>query len=133
MRKMSVLELLFALLLVCLLAAMAGVGALVWNLVRRADGQARDVAELKSRFDAGGRTQEIQAAELRERLTHSQTVMEGLRSAIAARQPVDEEAGTRLKHIENIIAGSSSRGAADEHVLEEALRCPHWETRECND
>jgi len=122
MRKMSVLELLFALLLVCLLAAMAGVGALVWNLVRRADGQARDVAELKSRFDAGGRTQEIQAAELRERLTHSQTVMEGLRSAIAARQPVDEEARTSLKHIENIIAGSSSRGAAGEHILEEALR-----------
>src|SRR5437879_8312590 len=122
MRKMSVLELLFALLLVCLLAAMGGVGALVWNLVRRADGQARDVAELKSRFDAGGRTQEIQAAELRERLTHSQTVMEGLRSAIAARQPVDEEARTSLKHIENIIAGSSSRGAAGEHILEEALR-----------
>src|SRR5256885_834098 len=122
MRKMSVLELLFALLLVCLLATMGGVGALVWNLVRRADGQARDVAELKSRFDAGGRTQEIQAAELRERLTHSQTVMEGLRSAISARQPVDEEARTSLKHIENIIAGSSSRGAAGEHILEEALR-----------
>src|SRR2546421_3589212 len=122
MRKMSVLELLFALLLVCLLAAMGGVGALVWNLVRRADGQARDVAELKTRFDAGGRTQEIQAAELRERLAHSQTVMEGLRSAITARQPVDEEARTSLKHIENIIAGSSSRGAAGEHILEEALR-----------
>jgi DNA recombination protein RmuC len=122
MRKMSVLELLFALLLVCLLAAMGGVGALVWNLVRRADGQARDVAELKTRFDTGGRTQEIQAAELRERLAHSQTVMEGLRSAIAARQPVDEEARTSLKHIENIIAGSSSRGAAGEHILEEALR-----------
>src|SRR2546428_6531711 len=117
MRKMSVLELLFALLLVCLLAALGGVGALVWNLVRRADGQARDVAELKSRFDAGGRTQEIQAAELRERLTHSQMVMEGLRSAIAARQPVDEEARPSLEHIENIIAGISGRGAAGGRLL----------------
>ena len=45
MRKMSLLELLFALLLVCLLALMGGVAFLVWNLVRRADGQARDVAE----------------------------------------------------------------------------------------
>src|SRR5207253_2353399 len=35
---------------------------------------------------------------------------------------VDEEARTSLKHIENIIAGSSSRGAAGEHILEEALR-----------
>ena len=47
MRKMSVFELLFALLLVCLLAGMAGVAFLVWSLVRRAEGQARDVAELK--------------------------------------------------------------------------------------
>jgi hypothetical protein len=122
MRKMSLLELLFALLLVCLLATMAGVGALVWNLVRRADGQARDVAELKSWLDSGGRTQEVQAAELRERLAHTQSVMEGLRSALNARQPIEEEARTSLKRLENIIAGSSTRGAAGENILEEALR-----------
>jgi DNA recombination protein RmuC len=122
MRKMSLLELLFALLLVCLLATMVGIGALVWNLVRRADGQSHDVAELKSRLDSGGRTQEMQAAELRERLAHTQTVMEGLRSALTARQPVEEEARASLKKLESIIAGSSTRGAAGENILEEALR-----------
>ena len=40
MRNMSLLELLFALLLVCMLAGTGAVAALVWNLVRRADGQA---------------------------------------------------------------------------------------------
>jgi DNA recombination protein RmuC len=122
MRKMSLLELLFALLLVCLLVAMAGVGALVWNLVRRADGQAKDVAELKSWLDSGGRTQEMQAAEMRERLAHTQSVMEGLRSALNARQPIEEEARTSLKRLESVIAGSSTRGAAGENILEEALR-----------
>src|SRR3977135_768067 len=122
MRKMAVLRALFRLLLVCLLVAMAGVGALVWSLVRRADGQARDVAELKSWLDAGGRTQEMQAAELRERLSNTQTVMEGLRSSLKPRQPIEEEARTSLKRLENVIAGSSTRGAAGENILEEALR-----------
>ena len=122
MRKMSSLELLFALLLVCLLGGMVGIGALIWNLVRRADGQARDVAELKTWLDAGGRSQEMQAAELRERLSNTQTVMEGLRSALAARQPVEDEARASLKRLESVIAGSSTRGAAGENILEEALR-----------
>src|SRR6184192_274712 len=122
MRNMSVLELLFALLLVCLLAAIGGIGALVWNLVRRAEGQARDVAELKSWLDAGGRTQELQAAELRERLANTQSTMEGLRAALSARQPIEEEARASLKRLEHVIAGSSSRGAAGENILEEALR-----------
>src|SRR5260370_24663538 len=56
MRKMSVLELLFALLLVCLLAGLGLVGALVWSLVRRAEGQAMDVAELKARLQSGGQS-----------------------------------------------------------------------------
>ena len=121
-RKMSLLELLFALLLVCLMAGISIVGALVWSLVRRADGQAREVAELKARLQAGGETQESQAAELRERLTHAQSAMEGLRSALSARQPIEEEARASLKRLESIIAGSSSRGAAGERILEEALR-----------
>src|SRR6202162_2929292 len=95
MRKMSLLELLFALLLVCLLAVMAGVAFLVWNLVRRAEGQARDVAELKLRLQAGGQRQTSQSAELRERLAQTQSVIEGLRSALSARQPVEEEARAR--------------------------------------
>src|SRR2546426_3427048 len=119
---MSVLELLFALLLVCLIVGIGVVGFLVWNLSRGAEGHARDVAELKTRLQAGGQTQESQAAELRERLSQTQSVVEGLRSAISARQPVEEEARASLKRLESVIAGSSSRGAAGEHILEEALR-----------
>ena len=122
MRKMSLAELLFALLLVCLLAAVAGVGVLVWTMVRRSEGQAQDVAELKSRLASGGQTQESQAAELRERLSQTQSVVEGLRSALSARQPIEEEARASLKRLENVIAGSSTRGAAGENILEEALR-----------
>jgi DNA recombination protein RmuC len=122
MRKMSVLELLFALLLVCLVAGVGFVGALVWSLVRQTTTQARDVAELKSRLQSGGQTQETQAAELRERLSHTQSAVEGLRSALTARQPIEEEARASLKRLESVIAGSSSRGAAGENILEEALR-----------
>ncbi|HEY0831145.1 MAG TPA: DNA recombination protein RmuC [Candidatus Dormibacteraeota bacterium] len=119
---MSVLELLFALLLVCLLVGIGFVGVLAWNLVRRAELQARDVAELKTRLQSGGQTQESQAAELRERLSHTQVVVEGLRSALAARQPIEEDARASLRRLESVIAGSSSRGAAGENILEEALR-----------
>ena len=122
MPNMSLLELLFALLLVCVLLAIGVVGALVWSLVRRAEGQVRDVAELRSRLEAGGLTQESQAAELRERLTQTQSVVEGLRSALTARQPVEEEARASLRRLESVIAGSSTRGAAGENILEEALR-----------
>ena len=119
---MSVLELLFALLLVCLMVGIGVVGFLVWNLSRGAEGHATDVAELKARLQTGGQTQESQAVELRERLTQTQSAVEGLRSAISARQPVEEEARASLKRLESVIAGSSSRGAAGEHILEEALR-----------
>ncbi|MDQ6878915.1 MAG: DNA recombination protein RmuC [Candidatus Dormibacteraeota bacterium] len=119
---MSLLELLFALLLVCVLLSIGVVAALVWSLVRRADGQVRDVAELRTRLEAGGLTQESQAAELRERLTQTQSVVEGLRSALTARQPVEEEARASLKRLESVIAGSSTRGAAGENILDEALR-----------
>ncbi|TMC54815.1 MAG: DNA recombination protein RmuC [Chloroflexi bacterium] len=122
MRKMSVLELLFALLLVCLVAGVGFVGALAWGLLRRAEGNARDVAELKSRLESGGQTEESRAAELRERLSHTQAVVEGLRSALTARQPIEEEARASLRRLESVIAGSSSRGAAGENILEEALR-----------
>src|SRR3989454_5250875 len=122
MRNMSLLELLFALLLVCVLLAVGVVAVLVWSLVRRADGQVRDVAELRSRLESGGVTQESQAAELRERLTQTQSVVEGLRSALTARQPVEEEARASLRRLESVIAGSSTRGAAGENILEEVLK-----------
>jgi DNA recombination protein RmuC len=122
MPNMSLLELLFALLLVCVLLAVGVVAALVWSLVRRADGQVRDVAELRMRLESGGQTQESQAAELRERLTQTQSVVEGLRSAISARQPVEDEARASLRRLESVIAGSSTRGAAGENILEETLK-----------
>jgi len=122
MPNMSLLELLFALLLVCVLLAIGVVAALVWSLVRRADGQVRDVAELRMRLESGGQTQESQAAELRERLTQTQSVVEGLRSAITARQPVEDEARASLRRLESVIAGSSTRGAAGENILEETLK-----------
>jgi DNA recombination protein RmuC len=122
MPNMSVLELLFALLLVCVLLAVGVVAALVWSLVRRTDGQVRDVAELRTRLETGGHTQESQAAELRERLTQTQSVVEGLRSALIARQPVEDEARASLRRLESVIAGSSTRGAAGENILEETLR-----------
>ena len=122
MRKMSVLELLFALLLVCLVAGLAVVGVLVWSLVRRSENQARDVAELKARLVAGGQSQDTQSAALREGISHTQTVVEGLRSALSARQAMEEQDRAALRRMEHILAGSSTRGAAGEHILEEALR-----------
>lgn len=116
------LELLFALLLVCLMAGVAVTAVLAWNLLRRSELHTHDVAELKSRLAEGGQSQDLQAAELRERLSHTQTVVEGLRSALSARLPVEEEARASLRRLESVIAGSSSRGAAGENILEEALR-----------
>jgi DNA recombination protein RmuC len=122
MPHMSLPELLFALLLVCVLAAVAWVGTLVWSLVRRADGSAREVAELRGRLETGALRQDSQASEVRERLSQTQSVVEGLRSALSARQNIEEEARASLKRLENVIAGSSTRGAAGENILEEALK-----------
>src|SRR5207247_9467418 len=76
---MSALELLFALLRVCVLASIGGVAWLVWSLVRRADGQTRDVADLRTRLERGDGSQDAQAAELRERLSQTQSVVDRLR------------------------------------------------------
>ena len=119
---MSLLELLFALLLVCLMAGIAAIAFLVWQLVRRAEAQGHDVAELRASLQTGGQSQELQAAELRASLSRTQTTVEGLRAAVAARQSVEDEARASLKRLESVIAGSSSRGAAGERILEEALR-----------
>jgi DNA recombination protein RmuC len=122
MPNMSLLELLFALLLVCVLAGTAAVAILALSLVRRADGQALAVAELRRRMETGGLTQESQAAEIRERLSQTQSVVERLGSALVARQSVEDEARTSLKRLESVIAGSATRGAAGENILEEALK-----------
>src|ERR1700736_5983925 len=88
MPNMSLLELLFALLLVCVLAGTAAVAILALSLVRRADGQALAVAELRRRMETGGLTQESQAAEIRERLSQTQSVVERLCSGLLARQSI---------------------------------------------
>src|SRR5712692_132275 len=122
MPHMSLFELLFALLLVCVLAGVAAVALLAWNLTRRADGQAAAVAELRQRMETGGLTQESQSAEIRERLAQTQSVVERLGSALVARQSIEDEARSSLKRLESVIAGSSTRGAAGEHILEEVLK-----------
>src|SRR5216683_2113489 len=121
MPNMSLFELLFA-LLVCVLAGVSLVAVLAWSLVRRADGQAAVVAELRQRLDTGGLTQESQAAEIRERLAQTQSVVERLGSALVARQSIEDEARSSLKRLESVIAGSSTRGAAGENILEEVLK-----------
>src|SRR2546428_12263804 len=97
MPHMSLFELLFALLLVCVLAGVAAVALLAWNLTRRADGQATAVAELRQRMETGGLTQEAQSAEIRERLAQTQSVVERLGSAPGAPQPLEGEAPPPLK------------------------------------
>jgi DNA recombination protein RmuC len=119
---MSLLELLFALLLVCVLAGVVAVALLAWTLVRRADGQAVAVAELRRHLETGGLTQESQASEMRERLAQTQSVVERLGSALVARQSIEDEARSSLKRLESVIAGSSTRGAAGENILEEVLK-----------
>jgi DNA recombination protein RmuC len=119
---MSALELLFALLLVCVLAGTAAVAALVWGIGRRSEGQVRELAELRTQLERGGLTQDAQSAELRERLAQTQSVVEGMRSALSARQSVEEDARASLRRLESVIAGSSTRGAAGENILEEVLR-----------
>src|SRR5216684_2677561 len=122
MPHMSLFELLFALLLVCVLAGVSAVAVLAWSLVRRADGQAAVVADLRQRLDTGGLTQESQASEMRDRLAQTQSVVERLGSALVARQSIEDEARSSLKRLESVIAGSSTRGAAGENILEEVLK-----------
>ncbi len=122
MHHMSPFELLFALLLVFIVAGTGGVAFLVMALVRRAGEQQRDLAELRAQLAAGGQTSEASSAELRDRLAQTQSAFEGVRSALAARQQVDDEARQSLRRLEAVIAGASTRGAAGENILEEALR-----------
>ncbi len=119
---MLLVELLFALVLVALLAGVGVVAALVWSVHRRSELQARDLVELRAQLSAGGQSQDAAAAELRDRMAQTHAVLEGFRSAISARQQVEDESRQSLRRLEAIIAGSSTRGAAGENILEEALK-----------
>jgi DNA recombination protein RmuC len=122
MPNMWMPELLFALLLVAILLGTGFVAAIVWGQSRRAEAQSREILELRHRLEAGGLTQESQAAEIRERLSQTQNVVERLGSALAARQTIEEEARLSIKRLETVIAGTATRGAAGERILEEALK-----------
>jgi DNA recombination protein RmuC len=115
-------ELLFALLLVCLVAGMAVVAFTVVSINRRAEAQGAELAELRGQLAAGGQVQESAASELRERLTQTQTLLEGMRAVFVARHQVEEDARQSLRRLEAVLAGSPSRGAAGENILEEAFR-----------
>jgi DNA recombination protein RmuC len=123
---MSSPEPLFALLLVCLLVAAAVGAALgasaVAGLSRRAEAQAGELAQLRAQLALGGQSQDAAAAELRERLGQALASLEGVRAAMSARQQVEDDARHSLRRLEAVIAGSSTRGAAGEHILEEAFR-----------
>jgi DNA recombination protein RmuC len=49
-------------------------------------------------------------------------LLEGLRTAVAARQEVEDDARRSLRRLEAVVAGNPARGAAGENILEEALR-----------
>src|SRR5207248_5150261 len=83
---------------------------------------AADLADLRTQRAAGDHSQDSAAAEVKERLTRTQEALEGFRAALAARQQVDDDALKSLRRLESIIAGSSTRGAAGENILEEAIR-----------
>src|SRR5215831_17791727 len=115
-------ELLFALLLVCLVAGMAVVAFTVASINRRAEAQGAELAQLRGQLAAGGQSQELAAVELRDRLTQTQTLLEGMRAVFVSRHQAEEDARQSLRRLEAVLAGSPSRGAAAENILEETFR-----------
>jgi DNA recombination protein RmuC len=115
-------ELLFALLLVCVVAGMAIVAFTVLSINRRSEAQGTDLAQLRAQLAMGGQAQESATIELRERVTQTQTLLEGMRAVFVSRHQIEEEARQSLRRLEAVLAGSPSRGAAGENILEEALR-----------
>ncbi|MDQ6774150.1 MAG: DNA recombination protein RmuC [Candidatus Dormibacteraeota bacterium] len=119
---MSFPELLFALLLVCLLVVVAIVGYMVATINRRAEAQGAELAQVRAALALGGRAQDSAARELRDRLAQTAAQLENVRAAVSSRQQVEDDARQSLRRLEAVIAGSSTRGAAGENILEEALR-----------
>jgi DNA recombination protein RmuC len=122
---MSASELLFVLLLVCLLVGIAIVAQMVAAANRRAETQAGELAEVRAQLALGNQARDSSSAEVREvreRLGQATAVLEGVRAAVSARQQVEDDARQSLRRLEAVIAGSSTRGAAGENILEEAFR-----------
>ncbi len=114
-------ELLFALLLVCLVAGMAIVAFTVASINRRAEAQGAELAQLRGQLAMGGQMQESASTELRERLGHTQSLLEGMRAVFVSRHQAEEDSRQSLRRLEAVLAGSPSRGAAGENILEEAF------------
>ncbi|HSR25487.1 MAG TPA: hypothetical protein VLW53_18175, partial [Candidatus Eisenbacteria bacterium] len=85
-------ELLFVLLLVCLVAGMAVVAFTVAGISRRAEAQGAELAQLRAQLAMGGQVQESAASELRERLTQTQSLLEGMRAVFVSRHQIEEDA-----------------------------------------
>jgi DNA recombination protein RmuC len=119
---MSPSELLFALLLVCLVAGMAVLVATMTGIGRRADAQAAELAQLRAQLALGGHAQETVASELRASLGQTQVLLEGLRAVFVSRHQMEEDSRQSLRRLEAVIAGSPSRGSAGENILEESFR-----------
>ena len=101
---------------------MAVVAFTVAGISRRAEAQGAELAQLRAQLAMGGQVQESAASELRERLTQTQSLLEGMRAVFVSRHQVEEDARQSLRRLEAVIAGSPSRGAAGENILEEAFR-----------
>lgn len=115
-------ELLFALLLVCLVAGMAVTAFTVAGINRRAEGQGKELVQLRAQLAMGGQLQESATGELRDRLNQAHTLLEAMRASSIARHQAEDDARLSLRRLEAVIAGSPSRGAAGENILEEAFR-----------
>src|SRR5437016_4850454 len=85
-------ELLFALLLVCLVAGMAIVAFTVVSINRRVEAQGAELAHLRAQLALGGQAQESTAGELRQGLAQTQTLLEGMRAVFVSRHQVEEDA-----------------------------------------
>lgn len=131
---MSFSELLFALLLVVLVVGVAMVYLIVSGLNRRSEAQAAELArrseaqaaelsELRNQLLLGSQNQDRTSNEVRLRLSEAAQTLEGMRSSVLARQQAEDDARQSLRRLEAVIAGSSSRGAAGENILEAA--CEH--------
>jgi DNA recombination protein RmuC len=115
-------ELLFALLLVCLVAGMAVVAHTVVGISRRSESQGGELAQLRAQLSLGGKVQDSAASELRLQINQTQTLVESLRAVFVSRQQAEEDARQSLRRLEAVLAGSPSRGAAGENILEESFR-----------
>src|SRR2546425_10533249 len=101
---MSFSELLFVLLMVCLLVGIAVVAHMVGTANRRAEAQARELAEVRAQLALGNQERGSSSAEVRE----VRVGLEGGRAAVSARPQGGGGARQRLRRLE---AGERGRAA----------------------